>query len=87
MHANKVRPYVTRGLQAQKRRGTIDRIPNFKVTKTQERKAGAFASTEAFHVIIKGFMTDVNAYDVDAIDLRDRLNARLSATFCISQPF
>ena len=87
MHANKIRPYVRRALLDQKDRGTIDRVPDFEVHKTQERKSGAAASTEAFRVDIKGFMQDKNAYDVNTTDLRDRLNARLPATFCITKPF
>ena len=87
MHVNKVRPFVKRALVDQKNRDEFDRVPDFEVHKTQERKTGAAASTEAFRVDIKGFMRDTSAYDVNTTDLRDRLNARLPATFCITKPF
>jgi hypothetical protein len=87
MHANKVRPIVTRLLKEQMDRGVIDRIPEFEVHKTQDNSDHR-TKPSAFRVDIKGFLQDTNAYDVDTIDLRDSLNAQVPrATFCITKPF
>lgn len=85
MHANLVRPYVKRGLLAQKNAGIIEEVPDFKVSKM--RSSGSFGGSEIFRVEILGFLETKNAYDVDSSELQDRLSDKLNANFVIVKPF